>query len=372
MDSLLLLAQLLLFGLSMLGVVTADGMRGATTPHSLENLRNILLALGLMLLVSRLHPVWALWAARPFFLLTLGLLVLNLAVGFGPGSERRFIDLPFTSFNLQASELAKLAVVLYLAAFFHNKPTDYPILGPVLAISLAAGLIVASPDLDTGVFILLLSGFLLVVIGVPWRRLLAIGATAWLLALSVSGLYVHRFEKVRDRFEGWSTYISGRVNELNPEVIRGPLYQITQAHKIIVNAGPFGQGVGSRMPNLPESHNDFVLAAIIWSGGWLAGAMVLLAWWLILARGLQIAANLEGAYSALALGLTLYLVLQAALNIGAVVGVLPIGGSPLPMVSMGGNAMLMAGVAIGLLHALSRQAFRHPAQQTRPSGKGGA
>ncbi|GIW30159.1 MAG: hypothetical protein KatS3mg071_0333 [Meiothermus sp.] len=255
-------------------------------------------------------------------------------------------------------------MVLYLAAFFHNKPTDYPIIGPILAISLAAGLIIASPDLDTGLFVLLLSGFLLIVIGVPWRRLLAIGLAAWVLALSVSGLYLHRFEKVRDRFEGWSTYISGRVDELSPEVIRGPLYQITQAHKIIVNAGPFGQGVGSRMPNLPESHNDFILASIIWSGGWLAGFMVLLAWWLILARGLQIAANLEGAQSVLALGLTLYLVLQAALNIAAVIGTVPIGGSPLPMVSMGGNSMLMAGVAMGLLQALSREAFgRSESQQ---------
>jgi len=90
--------------------------------------------------------------------------------------------------------------------------------------------------------------------------------------------------------------------------------------------------------------------------------MVLLAWWLILARGLQIAANLAGAYSVLALGLTLYLVLQAALNIAAVIGTIPIGGSPLPMVSMGGNSMLMAGVAMGLLQALSREAFARPSE----------
>lgn len=357
MDSILLLAQLLLFALSALGVATSDWMRAAPSPHSLENLRNIAISLALMLLISRLRPHWAIWAARPFFILSLVLLVANLAVGFGPGSERRFIDLPFTSFNIQASELAKLAVVLYLAAFFHNKPTDYPIIGPIIAISLVAGLIIASPDLDTGLFVLLLSGFLLVVIGVPWRRLLAIGATAWILALSVSGLYLDRFEKVRDRFEGWSTYVTGRVNELSLEVMQGPLYQITQAHKIIVNAGLFGQGVGSRMPHLPESHNDFVLASIIWAGGWLAGLMVLLALWLLLARGLQIAANLEGSVSVLALGLTLYLVLQAALNIAAVMGTIPIGGSPLPMVSMGGNSMIMAGIAMGLLQALSREAF---------------
>lgn len=360
MDSILLLAQLLLFALSALGVATSDWMRGAQEAHSLENLRNIALSFALMLLVSRLHPGWALWAARPIFLLSLLLLVVNLLVGFGPGSEKRFIDLPFTSFNLQASELAKLAVALYLAAFFHNKPTDYPIIGPILAVSLVAGLIMVSPDLDTGLFVLLLSGLLLMIIGVPWRRLLAITLTACILSISVSGLYIHRFEKVRDRFEGWKTYISGQVGELGPEVIRGPLYQITQAHKIMVNAGLFGQGVGTRMPNLPESHNDFVLAAIIWSGGWLAGFMLLLAWWLILARGLQIAVNLEGAPSVLALGLTLYLVLQAALNIAAVMGTIPTGGSPLPMVSMGGNSMMMAGLAMGLLHALSREALGQP------------
>jgi len=365
MDSILLLAQLLLFAFSALGVATSDWMRAAPQPHSLENLRNIAFSLVLTLLVSRLHPQWAIWAARPIFLLSLGLLLANLVVGFGPGGEKRFIDLPFTSYNIQASELAKLAVVLYLAAFFHNKPTDYPIIGPIVAISLAAALIIASPDLDTGLFVLILSAFLLMVIGVPWRRLLAITLTVGVLALSVSGVYLNHFEKVRERYQGWITYISGRVDELSPEVVRGPLYQITQAHKIIVNAGPLGQGVGARMPNLPESHNDFILASIIWSGGWLAGFMVLLAWWLILARGLQIAANLAGAYSVLALGLTLYLVLQAALNIAAVIGTIPIGGSPLPMVSMGGNSMLMAGVAMGLLQALSREAL-NPCQEARP------
>lgn len=365
MDSILLLAQLLLFALSALGVAAADGMRGVREAHSLENLRNMLLALGLTLLVSRLHPRWALWTARPFFLLTLALLGLNLAIGFGPGSERRFIDLPGVGFNLQPSELAKLAVPLYLAAFFHQKPADYPIIGPVTAIVLASTLILISPDLDTALFLLFLAGLLLFAIGVPTRRLLAVMFAGSLVLLAFSGVFVERLEKAHERFSGWQTYVGGRVAELTPELTRGPLYQITQAHKVIVNAGLFGQGAGARMPNLPESHNDFILASIIWAGGWLAGGMLLLAWWLILARGLQIAAHLEGSLSVLALGLTLYLCLQAALNIAAVLGMLPIGGSPLPLVSVGGNAMLMAGVAMGLLHGLARQAFAQTPKEVR-------
>ncbi|RDI96541.1 FtsW/RodA/SpoVE family cell cycle protein [Meiothermus sp. QL-1] len=363
MDSILLLVQLLLFALSALGVAASDGMRGAREAHSLENLRNILLSLSLTLLVARLHPRWALWAARPLFFLALVLLGLNLVFGFGPSGERRFLDLPFVPFNLQPSELAKLAVPLYLAAFFHQKPADYPIIGPVMAIVLASGLILISPDLDTALFLLFLAGFLLLTIGVPARRLLAIMLSGGLVLLAFSGAFLERLQKARDRFESWQTYVSGRVNELSPELLRGPLYQITQAHKAIVNAGPLGQGLSARMPHIPESHNDFILASILWAGGWLAGAVLLLAWWLLLARGLQIAAHLEGAYSVLAVGLTLYLTLQAALNIAAVLGVIPIGGSPLPLVSVGGNAMLMAGVAMGLLHALAREAFK---KEVRP------
>ncbi|MBF6595643.1 MAG: FtsW/RodA/SpoVE family cell cycle protein [Thermaceae bacterium] len=362
MDPILLLSQLLLFGLSALGVASSDSMPGAGAGHLGHHLIRILIALAITFAVSRIRPPWAARGAKIFFVIALLLCVVVLIIGYGPAGVRRWINLP-GSFDLQPSEFMKLAVILYLAAFFHNKPTDYPILGPVIAVSLGAGLVIIEPDFDTGLTILLLAGFTLVMIGVPWRRLLAIGATAWLLVLSFSGLYLERFKYVRVRFDNWLAYHRGDFSNLDA------LYQISQGHKLMIKAGLFGQGVGAPMPHhLPEAHNDMVFASVIWAGGWLAGLMILLVFALILARGLQIASNTGGSSSVMAVGLTGYLVLQAALNIGVVIGFLPVSGSPLPMVSYGGSSMLVAGVAMGLLHALSREAAlaRRDEAQTLP------
>lgn len=350
MDPILLLSQLLLFALSALGVASSDSMPGAGAGRLEFHLIRIGIALAITLLVSRLRPQWVAKGAKIFFLFAVLACIVVLFIGDGPGGVRRWINLP-GSFDFQPSEMMKLAVVLYLAAFFHNKPTDYPILGPVVAVSLGAGLVVIEPDFDSGLTILILAGFTLVMVGVPWRRLLAIGGTAWLLVLSFSGLYLERFKYVRERFDSWLAYLRGDLTNLDA------LYQISQGHKLMIKAGLFGQGVGAPMPHrLPEGHNDMVLASVVWAGGWLAGLMILFAFWMILARGLQIAANTGGSSSVMAVGLTGYLVLQAASNIGVVIGFLPVTGSPLPMVSYGGSSMLVAGIAMGLLHALSREA----------------
>jgi cell division protein FtsW len=355
-DPILLLSQLLLFALSALGVASSDSMPEALgrpgVNHLEHHLIRILIALGITLVVSRLRPAWVAKGAKLFFLFALLMCVVVLFIGDGPGGVRRWINLP-GSFDFQPSETMKLAVVLYLAAFFHNKPTDYPILGPVIAVSLGAGLVVIEPDFDTGLTILFLAGFTLVMVGVPWRRLLAIGGTAWLLVLSFSGLYLERFKYVRERFENWLAYHRGDLSNLDA------LYQVSQGHKLMIKAGLFGQGAGAPMPHrLPEGHNDMVFASVVWAGGWLAGLMVLLAFGLILSRGLHISKNTSGSSSVMAVGLTGYLTLQAAVNIGVVIGFLPVSGSPLPMVSYGGSSMLVAGIAMGLLHALSREAER--------------
>ena len=184
---------------------------------------------------------------------------------------------------------------------------------------------------------------------------MAIGATAWAIALAFSGIYLERFQYVRQRLESWLAYRQGNLSNEN---LADGLFQVAQGHKLMIKAGLFGQGVGAPMAHrLPEGHNDMVFASIVWAGGWLAGGMVLLAFGLILARGLQIAAHTSGSKSVMAIGLTGYLVMQAAINIGVVIGFIPVTGSPLPLVSYGGSSMLVSGIALGLLQALSREAF---------------
>lgn len=346
----------MLMGFSLLGVGVAEpALQGS---H--------LLRLGVALLVTFLacwlSPRFLTRHARLLYLAALGFLVAVLFIGEGPAGVRRWFDLRF--FNFQPSELMKVAMVIYLAAFFHQRGTDYPILGPVLAVGFAAGLVIIEPDFDTGIFILVLAAFMLIVIGVPWRRLLAIGASASCIAMTMLGLYLDRFSYVRERFDGWVATLSGKAD------VTGTAYQVTQAQKVIVGAGPLGQGPGAVLPHLPEGHNDMVFASVIWAGGWFAGLMVLLAFGLIFARGMQIAARTQGAGSVMALGLTGYLTLQAANNIGVVMGFLPVSGSALPLVSYGGSSMFVAGLALGLLHALAREALRNQPEPKDTASRG--
>ena len=346
MDPILTLAQLLLLGLSLLGVTASA--QSLLVPELLR----IGVSLLITLIASRLSSRFLIRYSKTLFLANLVLLVITLKLGRGPAGVHRWFY--FHGFSFQPSELMKVVLVIYLAGYFEQWGTDYPILGPTLAVALSAGLVLIEPDFATGAFILFLAGLLMVLIGVPWRRLFAITASATLLVLAFSGLYLKHFHYVSQRFQGFLAFLHGQANPL------GQAYQVLAGQRAILAAGLFGRGPGAPFPPIPVASSDMVAASVIWAGGWLSGLMLMFAYGLIFARGLQITAHTQGAASVLALGMTGYIVLQAALNFGVVLGVLPVTGVPMPLVSYGGTSMLIAGGALGLLHSLSRETLLRP------------
>ena len=333
MDPVLLLSALLLLAFGLIGVGTAEP--GLLQDHLLR-VGAALLALVLgHLLPPRLLLRYALHALVGVLLL----LVLVLLVGDGPGGVRRWFYLGPVA--LQPSELAKLALILYLSSFVGRRGEDYPILGPVLAVGSLVGL--------AGLAVLLF-----VLAGIPWPRLLGMGLAVALVVLPFSGLYLAQFRYVSERFANFVDYLQG---ESEPG---GGAYQVVQAKKALLLGGPFGQGPGATLPHLPEAHNDMVFASVVFATGWLGGAVVFLLYTLILLRSLAVGLALKGGERLLALGLGLYLALQAALNIGVTLGVLPVTGVPLPLVSYGGSSLLVSGFAVGLLSRLAREAAERP------------
>ena len=294
-------------------------------------------------------PIRVWLRAGPFFLaLVLALLIAVLALGEGPEGVRRWFDLANLSF--QPSELAKLGLLVYLATLFERNGTDYPVLNPVLALGIVAGLVAAEPNFSTAAFLLLTGLSLLVVIGVPAHRLWAIAIAAFLIAVSLQGFYLERFAYVGERLLGYWQWVTGQGDPV------GESYQILRAWEALQTGGLLGQGVLADFPVLPAAHTDMVFAAVIYATGWLGGAFLIWAYLLIGVRGLQIARSSRGGASALAIGLTLIFSLQAGLNLGVILGVFPVGGIALPYVSYGGSGILIFGVAFGLLQALGRQA----------------
>ncbi|WP_457637006.1 FtsW/RodA/SpoVE family cell cycle protein [Oceanithermus sp.] len=368
MDAILMLTQALLAGFSVLGIVAAE-------PELIgRHLLTLAAAFAGTLLASRVSPSWLVKQARWLFVLSLVVLALVLKFGVGPISDqaaRRWLSIG--KFYVQPSEFVKIILVLYLASFFDRRGTDYPIIGPVLAIGLAAGMIAAETDLGTATFILALALFILVIIGVPMRRLLAIGMLVLLLAGSVHGVFQHdRLKHVIVRIDAWKVLNQssplGRWLHFDPDLlkklqhqdpkfaqkVREALYQPKQARLIMKAAGPIGHGPGAQPPRiLPQRDNDMIFATITYATGWFGAAILLLVYALIFARGLQIAARSSGAISVVALGLTGFLTGQALMNVAVTTAVVPVTGISLPMVSRGGSGLLAAGLAFGILHAIS-------------------
>ena len=352
MDPVLLLSALLLLAFGLIGVGTAEP--GLLQDHLLR-VGAALLALVLgHLLPPRLLRRYALHALVGVLLL----LVLVLLVGDGPGGVRRWFYLGPVA--LQPSELAKLALILYLSSFVGRRGEDYPILGPVLAVGSLVGLVLVEPDFATAAFLAGLAVLLFVLAGIPWPRLLGMGLAVALVVLPFSGLYLAQFRYVSERFANFEGTISMLPEVLGESEPGGGAYQVVQAKKALLLGGPFGQGPGATLPHLPEAHNDMVFASVVFATGWLGGAVVFLLYTLILLRSLAVGLALKGGERLLALGLGLYLALQAALNIGVTLGVLPVTGVPLPLVSYGGSSLLVSGFAVGLLSRLAREAAERP------------
>lgn len=344
----LLLSTLLLMAFGLLGV-------GVAEPGLLQgHLLRIGLSLVALLLGTLLPPKLYLRHARLLLAGTLALLILVLLLGDGPGGVRRWFYLG--PLGLQPSELAKVVLVFYLASFVGRKGNDYPIVGAAVLAAATAGLVLVEPDFATALFLFTLSALLFIFAGVPWRRLFFVGLAGLLAILPFSGYYLARFRYVSERFAGFLDYLQG---EASPD---RTAYQVLQAQKALVLAGPFGQGPGGVLPHLPEAHNDMVFASVVFATGWLGGLVVLFLYALLFLRGLSLALTLKGPESLVALGLTLYLTLQAALNIGVTVGFLPVTGVPLPLVSYGGSSLLVSGFAVGVLLRLAREAKRKEVQ----------
>lgn len=342
MDPIFLLTALLLLAFGLLGVGVAEP--GLLPSHLLR----VAMALLAMALGALLPPRLYLRHARLLLGGTLALLVLVLFLGDGPGGVRRWFYLGPVAF--QPSELAKVALVFYLASFVGRKGNDYPIVGAAVLAAGTAGLVLVEPDFATALFLLTLSGLLFVFAGVPWRRLLFVTLAGLLAIAPFSGYYLTRFRYVSERFTGFLDFLQGEASPAHTA------YQVIQAQKALILAGPLGQGPGGDLPHLPEAHNDMVFASVVFATGWLGGWVVLFLYFLLFARGLAVAVKLRGPESLVALGLTLYLTLQAALNIGVTMGFLPVTGVPLPLVSYGGSSLLVSGFALGVLMRLAQAA----------------
>jgi len=263
------------------------------------------------------------------------LLVLIPGLGVQALGARRWLNLGFTSF--QPSELAKLALAIYLAKLAKNRPKFVQFMAPLGILCI---LIMAQPDLGTTLVIL---GMGLVTYFGMGGRLGPFALTAPVVVLAILGYVLI------------SPYRLGRLQTfLNPEADPlGSSYQIRQALIGLGSGGVFGIGLGQsrqKFDFLPEATTDSIFAILAEEMGFVGASVLILAFLALGLLGLRISQNASQPFSqSLALSLTVWLWFQAFINLSALVALVPLTGIPLPFISYGGTSLVVNLVAAGIL-----------------------
>ena len=277
-------------------------------------------------------------------------LVLIPPIGQAINGTRRWIRLGPVSF--QPAELAKVALVFYLAAFVARRQEEVAdvrrgILPPLLVAGSFAALVLVQPDLGNCLTLVALTFGLLYLAGSPVRYL------AWAMApalpLLVLAIYAapYRLRRVTAFWDPWA----------DP---RGSGFQIIQSWLAFGNGGLVGQGIGAsrqKLFYLPESHTDFIFAVVGEELGFLGAAAFVALFAVLVWRGLRVGLRTSEPFGAyLALGITLLIATQTLVNLGVVTGLLPTKGLPLPFISFGGSALSMTMLSTGVLLNISQHA----------------
>jgi cell division protein FtsW len=311
-----------------------------------------LIGAGAMWVALRVDYRWLERAVVPALIVAGVLLVLVLVppIGQAINGTRRWIRLGPVSF--QPAELAKLALVVYLAAFLARKRGDMDrfrtgTLPPLLVAGAMAALVLVQPDLGNCLTLIALTFGLLYLAGSPIKHLAWVAAPAVpLIALAV-WMAPYRMRRITAFIDPWA----------DP---RGSGFQIIQSWLALGNGGLFGQGIGGsrqKLFYLPESHTDFIFAILGEELGFVGGLAIVALFAVLIWRGLRVGLRAPDAFGAyLALGITVLLATQTLVNLGVVTGLLPTKGLPLPFISFGGSALLMTMLATGVLLNISQHA----------------
>jgi cell division protein FtsW len=323
---------------------------GSHTAMLRKHLLHIVLGLGLMAICSK-APLRLLYKiSGPFFVLSLCMLAFVLIPGLGSSSGGAQRWLALGPLRLQPGEIVKLATVLFFASYMHRQQERFSkfktaIAVPMSILAVVSLLLLAQPDFGSTAVISI----------IVFCQLFLAARVPHLMAVACCGGVVGSFLVILSPYR-----LKRLITFVDPfQDPSGAGYQLIQSLIAVGAEGVSGAGLGSgkqKLFYLPAAHTDFIFAVIAEELGLLGALFVLVVFLMVLWRGLDLSNALSEAIfpSALALGLTLLLVLPALLNMGVVLGLLPTKGLVLPLIAYGGTAMVVDLAIFGLLISLSR------------------
>lgn len=345
----LIVAGFFIFSSASLGLLAKETSNYSSVAFSQTVLGLFLGTLG-MILAARLDYKYLKKFA--FYLLViavfLNILVLIPSIGYEHGGARRWLR--FAGQSFQPSEVLKFAFIIYFAAWASSvkdrmKSFKEGFLPLVLLLGLCGGLLLLQPDTDTFMLIVATGLGMFIAGGGQWKHVLII------LVVGVLGLGFLAFTR---------PYVMQRIQTfLNPTADSlGASYQIQQSLIAIGSGGLFGTGFGQSVQKytfLPEPVGDSIFAVAAEEFGFVGSVLLIAIFLLFAIRGLKIAGNVPDAFGRLTVaGIVIMIISQAFVNIGAMLGVLPLSGITLPFVSHGGTSLFISLVEIGVILSISK------------------
>ncbi|MEA1885622.1 MAG: FtsW/RodA/SpoVE family cell cycle protein [Bacteroidota bacterium] len=339
-------------------VSVAFSRHGGDTTFFLKS-QAMMLIFCLFIITVTHHLPYRIYSSLASFILFVAivLLVLTLVFPVRINEASRWIMIPGTGFMIQTSDLAKVALIIYLARMLSQNQhhlKDFKLMTRIMIVPVAIVCILIMPEnLSTAVLIFGMALLIMFFGRMPLKYLLAWMGMA-IAAIVILALLLdlvtenNRVSVWKDRIEN---YVKGE-NDSDAD------YQSNQAKIAIATGGLIGKAPGNSVQRnmLPQSNSDFIFAIIIEEYGLIFGALpVLFVYLILLFRGIAIARKCETAFPAfLVLGLTVMLVSQAMLNMAVAVGLLPVTGQTLPMISWGRTSMVVSSFSLGAILGVSR------------------
>lgn len=358
-DYSIVLMTVLLSGFGLLMIYSSSYAYGYLvyeSPNHFFNRQLQWLVIGFILfLLAAFFPYKYYQKLAPFLVL-LSVILLGLVFIPGLGVERNYSQrwIEIGPLQFQPTEAIKLFMIIYFASFYskgEEKLDSFKkgIMPPFIILTVIFLFILMQPDLGTAVLLLGACGLIVLCSGVKYRHLLMLGGAGLTLVIYFAFSQAYRLERITSFTAPFAD-------------AAGSGYQLVNSYVAIGTGGLLGNGLGNSVQKLgflPEAHTDFIMAIIIEELGIIGLLFIICIFIYVMVRGVAIAkANTDRFAKLLAIGITFQLMMQVIINLGAVSGLLPVTGVPLPLISYGGSSLLMTMISLGVLTNISGYRLR--------------
>ncbi|MCJ0742469.1 FtsW/RodA/SpoVE family cell cycle protein [Pedobacter montanisoli] len=357
--------------ISVMAVYSATGAiaykKGVTVEKYLlyKHVIFVLLGIAMIYIAHLLDYKYYAGISKVLMIITIPLLIYTLIFGSNINDASRWVKIPVINLTFQTSDLAKLALITFLARMLTRKQENIkdvkkafvPIMGSVCVVFI----LIALANLSTALMLFGVSILLLIIGRISIKQILTVCAAGFVLLLFVVFLGPRR-----------ETYKSRMNAFFHPELQHSDkTYQSDHAKIALATGGFFGKGPGNSTERnfLPHPYSDFIFAIIIEEYGTVGGLAIVTLYLVLLYRCVRIVTRSPKAFGALlAAGLSFSLTIQAFANMAVAVGLGPVTGVPLPLVSMGGTSMIFTSIAFGIILSVSRDVEENEGKTSEKNG----